>query len=141
MLQRLAALRHGNGLAVVRIYGPLTTHARGGTVAFNFFDRNGHFVDHQIVEDRAGAMRISLRTGCFCNPGGGEVALGLSEEELGACFSQTPTGMTLDDFRHCIDDKSTGAVRISFGLVSNFADARHFLEFAARFVDRSASEI
>jgi len=25
---------------------------------------------------------ISLRTGCFCNPGGGELALGISAEEL-----------------------------------------------------------
>ena len=141
MLDQLGALRHGNGLAVVRIYGPLTTDARGGTVAFNFFDEDGCFVDHRIVEDRANEMKISLRTGCFCNPGGGEVALGISEEELSACFSGTPSGLTLDDFRLCIDDKSTGAVRISFGLVSNFADAYHFLQFASRFVDKRAIEI
>lgn len=141
MLEKLSALRHGNGLSAVRIYGPLTTEARGGTVAFNFFDRDGRFVDHRIVEDRAGQRKIALRTGCFCNPGGGEVALEMSEEELGACFSGIPSGMTLDDFRRCIDDKSTGAVRISFGLVSNFADAYRFLEFALGFVDKSANEI
>jgi len=141
MLEQLGALRHGNGLALVRIYGPLTTDARGGTVAFNFFDKDGRFVDHRIVEDRASDMKISLRTGCFCNPGGGEVALGMSEEELTACFSGTPSSLTLDDFRQCIDDKSTGAVRISFGLVSNFADAYHFMQFASRFVDKRAIEI
>ncbi|MGP1680381.1 MAG: aminotransferase class V-fold PLP-dependent enzyme [Burkholderiales bacterium] len=141
MLEQLGALRHGNGLALVRIYGPLTTDARGGTVAFNFFDKDGRFVDHRIVEDRANDMKISLRTGCFCNPGGGEAALGISAEELSACFSGTPAGLTLDDFRQCIDDKSTGAVRISFGLVSNFADAYHFLQFASRFVDKRAIEI
>lgn len=141
VLERLGALRHGNGLAVVRIYGPLTTDARGGTIAFNFFDKDGRFVDHRTVEDRANDMKISLRTGCFCNPGGGEVALGISEEELSACFSGTPSSFTLDDFRQCIDDKSTGAVRISFGLVSNFADAYHFMQFASRFVDKRAIEI
>ena len=141
MLEQLAALRHGNGRAVVCIYGPATTEARGGTLAFNIFDKDGQFIDHRIVEERANAMKISLRTGCFCNPGGGEVALGISEEELSACFSHTPSGMTLDDFRECIDDKSSGAVRISFGLVSNFEDAYHFLHFATRFVDKRAVEV
>ena len=141
MLEQLGALRHANGMALVQIYGPLTTAARGGTVAFNFFDRDGRFVDHRIVEDRANAMKISLRTGCFCNPGGGEVALGISEEELGACFSGNPKDLTLDAFRLCIDGKSTGAVRIGFGLVSNFADAYHFLQFAFRFIDKRAIEI
>ena len=141
MLERLGTLRHGNGQAVTRIYGPATMEARGGTLAFNIFDKDGQFIDHRIVEERAAAMKISLRTGCFCNPGGGEVALGISEEELSACFARTPSGMTLDDFRACIDDKSTGAVRISFGLASNFADAYHFLQFASRFVDKRAVEI
>lgn len=141
MLGQLGALRHGNGQAVARIYGPATTEARGGTLAFNIFDKDGRFIDHRIVEERANAMKISLRTGCFCNPGGGEAALGISEEELSACFSRTPSGMTLDDFRECIDDKSSGAVRISFGLVSNFEDAYHFLQFATRFVDKRAVEI
>lgn len=141
MLEQLASLRHANGLALVRIYGPPTAEARGGTIAFNIFDRDGQFVDHRIVEDRANAMNISLRTGCFCNPGGGEVALGISEEELSACFSGNPSSLTLDDFRQCIDDKSSGAVRISFGLVSNFEDAYHFLQFAMRFVDKRATEI
>jgi selenocysteine lyase/cysteine desulfurase len=140
-LDRLAALRHANGLAAARIYGPLTLDARGGTIAFNFFDTDGRFVDHRTVEARANDMNISLRTGCFCNPGGGEVALGISEAELSACFSGTADSFTLDDFRQCIDDKSTGAVRVSFGLVSNFADAYHFIQFASHFVDKRAIDI
>jgi selenocysteine lyase/cysteine desulfurase len=137
LLDQLSGLRHDNGLPAVRVYGPLTTEARGGTVAFNFFDVDGRFVDHRIVEDRANRMNISLRTGCFCNPGGGEVALGISGEELSACFSGAPGHLTLDDFRRCIDDKSTGAVRISLGLASNFADAFHFVRFAQCLADSS----
>ncbi len=141
VLEQLGALHHDNGMSVVRIYGPLTTAARGGTVALNFFDVDGHFIDHRVVEERANSMKISLRTGCFCNPGGGESALGISADELSACFSGTPSHLTLEDFRQCIDDKSTGAVRISFGLVSNLADAQHFVRFAKRFVNKRASEI
>jgi selenocysteine lyase/cysteine desulfurase len=72
-----------------------------------------------------------LRTGCFCNPGAGEIALGISRMELAACFSQ-PTHeqrLSLDDFRLCIDGKSSGAVRISVGMVTNFADVQAFLKF------------
>ncbi len=43
--------------------------------------------------------------------------------------------MTYDDFRLCIDGKSTGAVRISVGIVSNFNDVYHFAEFAKLFLN------
>jgi selenocysteine lyase/cysteine desulfurase len=36
VLDQLLALRHSNGRAMVRIYGPTTTQARGGTVTLNF---------------------------------------------------------------------------------------------------------
>jgi selenocysteine lyase/cysteine desulfurase len=38
--------------------------------------------------------------------------------------------LSLDDFRLCIDGKSSGAVRVSTGLVSNFEDVQGFLQFA-----------
>lgn len=38
--------------------------------------------------------------------------------------------MTIDDFRLCIDGKSSGAVRVSLGIVSNFEDVQRFLRFA-----------
>jgi selenocysteine lyase/cysteine desulfurase len=34
----------------------------------------------------------------------------------------------------CIDGKSTGAVRVSLGLVSNLADVTRFLDFARGFI-------
>ncbi|MCS6910445.1 MAG: aminotransferase class V-fold PLP-dependent enzyme [Anaerolineales bacterium] len=139
LLRQLTGLRHANGAPLVRIYGPTTTEARGGTVTFNLFDPERRFFDHRLVERRAGAAHISLRTGCFCNPGGNELALGISAEELTACFV-THDRMTLDEFRRCIDDKSTGAVRVSLGLASTFADVYRFVEFARSFLDKRADE-
>ncbi|HEV2458154.1 MAG TPA: hypothetical protein VGS80_07290, partial [Ktedonobacterales bacterium] len=49
--------------------------------------------------------------------------------------------LTLDEFRRCIDDKSTGAVRVSLGLVSTFADVHRFLAFARGFLDHSAADL
>ncbi|HKZ71349.1 MAG TPA: hypothetical protein VJ020_14775, partial [Anaerolineales bacterium] len=59
-------------------------------------------------------------------------ALGISGGELSACFRQPghQSRLTIDDFRLCIDGKSSGAVRVSVGLASNFADVQRFIEFA-----------
>jgi molybdenum cofactor sulfurtransferase len=141
LLDTLTSLRHGNGAPLLHIYGPVTTHRRGGTITLNFYDPDGMFLDHRLVERRANAVNISLRTGCFCNPGGGELALGISAEELSTCFLRHDDRLTLDEFRRCIDDKSTGAVRISTGLVSTFADVYAFAEFARGFLDKRAEDI
>lgn len=138
LLCQLGGMQHRNGAPLVRIAGPTQMEQRGGTVTFNLFDANSHFIDHRLVEQRANKANISLRTGCFCNPGAGEQALGISVEELGACFVTHPTHMLVDDFRRCIDDKSTGAVRISVGLVSTFADVYRFVAFARTFLDEPA---
>ena len=97
MLQSLTALKHHNGKPVIKIYGPLDADMRGGTITFNLFDREGHFIDHVFVEQQANKLNISLRSGCFCNPGGGELALGLSANELTSCFA-VQKRMEYEDF-------------------------------------------
>ncbi len=134
LLEQLVALRHANGRALVRIYGPASTENRGGAITMNFYDADDEVIDHLEIEQAAAARNISLRTGCFCNPGGGEVALQLSKTELIGCFRESdaagnPT-FTPEDFRLCIDGKSTGAVRVSVGLASNFEDVARFIDFA-----------
>lgn len=132
LLDNLTTLKHGNGQPLVRIYGPTTLDQRGGAVAVNFYDKDGKALDHRFIEQQANEANISLRTGCFCNPGAGEVALGISRVELDVCFTQPghEERLTVDDFRHCIDGKSSGAVRISVGMVTNFNDIQGFLAFA-----------
>ena len=136
LIERLSALTHAGGAPLARIYGPRSDVRRGGTITFNFYDRDGRAIDHRDVEERANAADISLRTGCFCNPGGGEIALGITGTELSSCFHQPEheTHLTIDDFRLCIDGKSTGAVRVSLGLVSNVADVDAFITFAESFL-------
>ncbi|HEY5903497.1 MAG TPA: aminotransferase class V-fold PLP-dependent enzyme, partial [Anaerolineales bacterium] len=132
LLDNLTQLRHSTGEPLVRVYGPTTVEGRGGAVTVNFFDPHGLPLDHRSVEGDANRVNISLRTGCFCNPGAGEVALGISRMELAACFAQPAheQRLSLDDFRVCIDGKSSGAVRISVGMVTNFHDVQSFLSFA-----------
>lgn len=134
LLDRLLRLRHSTGRPLVTLYGPASTEARGGTVTFNFHDAEGKFIDHQLIEERAGHAKISIRAGCFCNPGAGELAMGISADEMKSCFVRLSDRLTYDEFRRCIDGKSTGAVRVSLGVASTFADAQTFIEFARTFL-------
>lgn len=137
LLEELTALRHRNGSTLVGVYGPIDDTMRGGTLTMNFYDANGRAIDHREIEQRANAQNISLRTGCFCNPGGGEIALGITGTELAQCFRQPQyaSRFTIDDFKMCIDGKSNGAVRVSLGIVSNERDAEAFLSFARSLID------
>ncbi len=145
LIGELESLHHSNGLPLVRIYGPEAQGPRGGTVTMNFYDAEGEVIDHARIEEMASRERISIRTGCFCNPGGGEAALGLSAEALSACFNSPAVAsrsrFTLEDLRMCVDAKSTGAVRVSFGIASNFADAWRFVQFARSLCDCRAGAL
>jgi selenocysteine lyase/cysteine desulfurase len=132
LLENLTAMEHSNGEPLVRLFGPNSSEGRGGAVTVNFYDKNGKAFDHRFIESEANKVNISLRTGCFCNPGAGEVALGISRVELDVCFTRPEheDKMSIDDFRLCIDGKSSGAVRISVGMVTNFNDVQSLLMFA-----------
>jgi selenocysteine lyase/cysteine desulfurase len=140
LLEALAALCHSNGAPVVRIYGPTDTERRGATIAMNFFDPSGVLIDSVRVERRANLAGISLRSGCHCNPGVREVALGFSIAEMAAAFKDKD-GLRYEEFLHVIDGKTTGAARASIGLATNFADVYRFWEFAAGFRDVPSGKV
>jgi len=143
LLEELVALRHSNARPMVRVYGPVTTDSRGGTVTLNFYDPEGHLLDYRRVEELALNEGISFRTGCFCNPGAGEIAEGLTREEIQEAIDEGP-GVTLQSFQRLLrhrGHKSAGSIRVSFGLATNFADAHRFREFAATFRDQSRHAI
>jgi molybdenum cofactor sulfurtransferase len=131
LLDALGSLEQSDGSPAATIYGPRSWSGRGATIAFNFLHPDGRVVDERYV-DRV-EHNVSLRTGCFCNPGAGEVAFTISREALvGGEFGQ---GTILDDYVRAIGLPSGGAVRASLGLASNFADVHRFLVFAAEFID------
>jgi selenocysteine lyase/cysteine desulfurase len=139
LLEELMKLRHSNGRAMVRIYGPTTTEERGGTVTLNLYDPDGYLLDYRRVEELAGEEGISLRTGCFCNPGAGEMAEGLTEEDILATLA-LGEGANLMSFARMMQargHKGAGAIRVSAGLASNFRDVWRFREFVTRFRDQN----
>jgi molybdenum cofactor sulfurtransferase len=138
LIAHLVALRHSNSRPVVQLYGPPSTDRRGGTIQVNFFDPEGNMFDCTDVERLANDERISLRAGCHCNPGAREVALGFTQEELTVCFRDKDR-LSFDQFLHVIDGKTTGALRASIGLATNFVDVYKYMQFAETFIDRPLS--
>ncbi len=135
LLDCLAGLKHASGAPMVRLYGPRDGRARGATVAFNFLDPRGAVVDERAVARDTSAAGISVRTGCFCNPGAGEWAFGLSRRDVRGPWWQgfLRRGMrTVDDYLDLIGLPSGGAVRVSLGLASDLGDMDRFLDFAER---------
>jgi len=142
LLETMTSLKHENGRPLVTVHGPTTREARGATIAFNLLDAEGRGFDIRGVEARANEARLSLRTGCFCNPGAGETAYGLSAEQIGGFFHD-PDGMTFDELRGKIRVRyglEVGAIRVSTGIASNFADVHVFASFLQRFLNRAATE-
>lgn len=137
LLDALGSLRHSGGSRAVTIYGPRTSDRRGATIAFNFLHPDGRVVDERYVDRVAARHNVSLRTGCFCNPGAGEVAFSIARETLvGGEFGD---GMTLDDYMRELGMPSGGAVRASLGLASNLEDVQRFMTFAHEFLDLTST--
>jgi selenocysteine lyase/cysteine desulfurase len=141
LLTCLSGLKHSNGARMVRLYGPDSVVARGGNVAFNFLDPAGRPVDERAVERDASAAGISLRTGCFCNPGAGESAFRLTRRDLRGVRGPWWAGLlgqgrprrsvaTVDDYLDLTGLPTGGAIRVSLGLASTLGDIEAFLDFA-----------
>ncbi|MFS8201578.1 aminotransferase class V-fold PLP-dependent enzyme [Streptomyces sp. CWNU-52B] len=127
LLAGLAQLRHGDGSPLVRVYGPRDLVARGGTVALNLLDADGHVIDERVVTRDSAARGISLRTGCFCNPGAGEAAFALPPPLLRSAARRRLA--SLEEYLELLHLPSAGAVRVSLGLSSQPRDIDTFLTF------------
>jgi selenocysteine lyase/cysteine desulfurase len=141
LLECLGRMRHGSGAPMTRLYGPASTAARGGTVALNFLDPDGRVVDERAVARDASAAGISLRTGCFCNPGAGEAAFGLGRRPLRDAWRTLARGRganaglgpaTVEDYLSLVGLPTGGAIRVSLGVASTLDDVDAFLDFAER---------
>ncbi|TMC13283.1 MAG: aminotransferase class V-fold PLP-dependent enzyme, partial [Chloroflexi bacterium] len=135
LLAALGRLRHTSGGSLIDLYGAGDVHMRGATLAFNVRDPDGRLVDERVVEQLAAAANISLRTGCFCNPGAGEVSFDLTPARLTATFAGSGW-MSYEEYLGALGLQNAGAVRVSLGLVSNDRDVRRLLAFLEGFRDR-----
>lgn len=140
LLDGLTLLRHSNGRPLVAVHGPTDLRMRGGTVAFNLADRHGRWIPHDRVELGAAARRVSVRSGCFCNPGAAERAFGFDAERVAQCLdASTRQGRQprLDKaaFARCMGGVPTGAVRASVGMATTARDVDRLLAALEEWLD------
>ncbi|XP_078093152.1 molybdenum cofactor sulfurase isoform X2 [Mustelus asterias] len=125
----LSGMRHTNGTPVARIYSDNefeTPDAQGPIINMNVLDEKGGIVGYAKVDKLANLYNIHLRTGCFCNTGGCQQHLGISDEDV---KKNLKAGHVCGDSLDLIDGRPTGSIRISFGYMSTFDDAQTFLKF------------
>jgi selenocysteine lyase/cysteine desulfurase len=144
LLERMRETRHANGKPLYRVFGPDTMDRRGSTIAFYLLDPDGAVFDVYEIERLAGEQSISVRTGCFCNPGDGEIAHSISRDEMATCFTEPEVPVTLSDCQRIIEDatgKVPNTIRISLGIASTFADVWRFARFAEEFRGKPAAAL
>jgi selenocysteine lyase/cysteine desulfurase len=136
LLEGLQGLRRVDGKPGVAIYGPGTTDSRGATVAFNLLDGLGRPIPYETVEAAAGEAGVSIRGGCFCNPGAAEVAFDMPPRETLDCLERLGEEFTLPRFRDCLGGKvPVGAVRASLGIASSPRDIERLVEVLAALLE------
>lgn len=135
----LAALRHSNGLPVVKIYRDRASvfgepHLQGATIAFNIQKDRGGLVRYFEFEKEANAHDIHVRSGSLCNPGGTATYLGWTPAELREAYAY---GHKCSSPQAEYQGKPLGVVRASLGAMSTDSDIERLVVFIREnFVDR-----
>jgi selenocysteine lyase/cysteine desulfurase len=133
LVERLRSLAHADGSPMIRLYGPRDRYDCGGTVTFNVLDAHGEALSYEVVEEHTRRAGISVRGGCFCNPGASEAAFGFVPDRTATCIAETRReGWSLEAFaqrmRACGGAHAVGAVRASLGMASNERDVERLVE-------------
>jgi selenocysteine lyase/cysteine desulfurase len=119
----LCGLRDRAGRRLATVYGPRASSQCGATVAFNLNGRDGNPIPFARVVERARNEGVSLRGGCFCNPGASEAAFRFPDTTDACLLEASKGGFSVEKFSRCIGPGiAVGAVRASMGIATNDCD-------------------
>lgn len=99
----------------------------------NVLDINGDQYPFESVERNASDHGISIRSGCFCNPGIDETNYCLTEEELARFYSSRDKGNYADMKLYL--GKMRGAIRVSVGYATVQRDIDAFIAFLKTYLN------
>ena len=137
LINGLQTLRHTSGAKIVRILGPNSGYRRGGTVTIDVFGEDGVIIQPGLVERLANLARISIRSGCFCNPGDSEMLFPEAWKDIRQIL--TNTGDVLKAREQGLN--VAAAVRISIGIATSEGDISNLLAFLSQFKDRVTKDV
>uniref|UniRef100_A0A1B6ED13 MOSC domain-containing protein n=1 Tax=Clastoptera arizonana TaxID=38151 RepID=A0A1B6ED13_9HEMI len=125
---KLLTMHHNNGQRAVKLYcdTDFSDEAiQGGIVNFNILRSDGSYIGYTEVINLASLHNISLRTGCFCNPGACLRHLGLSEDQY---YDYYKAGHVCGDNRDLINGRPTGSVRVSFSYYTTYKNLHTLID-------------
>lgn len=131
--KELESLKHTNGNPLVKIFGPKDENDRGGTLVLNFFNASGEKYSFENIESLTNQKNISIRSGCFCNPGIDEINNCITTDELAQYFTSRDNGDYKDMM--AVLNKMRGATRVSVGIATVKADLDSFISFVSELKD------
>jgi len=132
LLKTFRELKHSNGNDLIGTFGPKDTESRGGTIIFNVLNNQGDPIPFTQVESEANALNISIRTGCFCNPGIDEINHCLTTHDFAKYYTIGDDATYLELIN--LLGRMRGAVRISVGFVTNQEDLDTLIKFLKTFI-------
>ncbi len=135
LYNRLKKLKHSNKNNQLIIFGNKNRKNTGGTIIMSFLNPNGSNIPFEKIEELTNKKRISIRSGCFCNPGLDETNNCLTTDEITSYFTTRKTG----DYMDMIDylQKLRGATRVSVGIATNKNDLDAFILFVKNLKDKT----
>jgi selenocysteine lyase/cysteine desulfurase len=138
LTESLLSLQHDNGRELIHIFGPEHHQHAGGTIILNVFDINGNQYPFEAIEQEASKYQISIRSGCFCNPGIDETNNCLTADELSRYYSSRDKG----DYRDMMAfiGKMRGAIRVSVGWSTVKNDLDILIQFLKGYLNREAQQ-
>jgi selenocysteine lyase/cysteine desulfurase len=134
-VSEIACMKSRAGRPLAIVYGPRSSHGCGATVAFNLIARDGKPVPFARVVERARNEGVSLRGGCFCNPGASEAAFDFPPDRTALYFARADgDGFNIETFSEYLGpDVAVGAVRASMGIATNDRDVDRALSVIRSF--------
>jgi selenocysteine lyase/cysteine desulfurase len=135
LFKNLKQMKHSNGTDQLEIFGHPERKNTGASMIMSFKNPDGTKIHFEKIEALANLKQISIRSGCFCNPGLDETNNCLTTEELARYFKSRKSGSYWD----MIDSlqKMRGATRISVGIATNLKDLDAFISFVKDLKDKT----
>lgn len=133
LFSELKNLKHSNGTNQLLIFGHPERKNTGSTMILSFINPDGNKIPFEKIDELANKDNISLRSGCFCNPGLDEINNCLTTDEISKYFNSRDKGNYWD----MIDSiqKMRGATRISVGMATIKKDLDFFISFVKKLKD------
>lgn len=116
------------------MYLPFPVTVDPSNVFLALVQPSGDPISLRFIDFLAQQHKISLRTGCMCNPGGAAALLSLQHS-----MAQLYPTVRLHDFERVVG-RELGVVRVSLGLASSYEDVWEIVRFSRRLVNREWRE-